>query len=97
MRALAGIVIFIGLVVAAFALFFPGEFRMQDEMGVAEIVWLLGAAILVGFGAFGMAGRAQIGFGRALLFLLAWAALIVGALLLYQLYQSFSVGGRVTT
>lgn len=97
MRALAAIVIFLGLAVAGFAVLFPGEFRMQGEMGMAHLVYLLGVAILVGFGAFGMAGRSQLGFGRALLYLFAWAALIAGAVLLYQLYESFSAGGRVTT
>lgn len=97
MRALALIVLGIGLIILAFALIFPGEFRLMDNRDLAQIVWLLAAAALVGSGAFGVARGRPVGLGRALAYLVAWVALFAVALLLYQAWQAYTASPNVTT
>lgn len=97
MAALALIVAGIGALVLAFAMLFPGEFRMLDENEIAQLVALLALAALVGTGAFGIARGRPASLGRVLLYALVWLALFVGAVLLYRIWQEYAAGPLVST
>lgn len=94
---LAGVV---ALLLGAFVLLFPAQFRAMASDDIARLVWLLLAALLVGGGAFGMRGRGggQVGLGQALTYLAIWAAIFAGGVIFYQLYQAYFGGpARVST
>lgn len=97
MAALALIVAGVGGLVLAFAVLFPGQFRLMGEDEIARLVMLLALAALVGTSAFGVARGRPVSLGRALLYALVWFALFLGAILLYQLWREFSAGPVVNT
>ena len=95
MRILAFLALGGGLVVAAALLLAPNAVATIGAEGVARLVWLLAAAVLVGGGAFSLA-RGQTGTGRrALIYLAIWAAVIAGLVLAFQIALTLSGDGRV--
>ncbi|MBL8552286.1 MAG: hypothetical protein JNJ73_20015 [Hyphomonadaceae bacterium] len=72
----------IALLVLAAALLFPAQFQSLSSGNIAQLIWLLLAALLVGSGAFGFS-RFQ-GGGNVWLYALFWALAIAGIVAAYQ-------------
>lgn len=95
MKSLALLALGGGLFVAAVLALAPDAAARIGVAGVARLVSLLAAAVLVGGGAFSLA-RGQSGAGRrALVYLAIWAAAIAGLVLAFQIALALTGDGRV--
>lgn len=81
----------IALLVLAMALLFPEQFRSLSSGNIAQLIWMLLAALLVGSGVFGL--NRWSGGGNVWLYALFWALAIAGVVVAYQAFNppTFSV------
>jgi hypothetical protein len=85
MRPLLYGVAAIALATLAFALLFPQQFRSASTADLAQMIWLMLAALLVGGGVFGVSRMS--GGGNLWLSALFWAAAIAGIVVAYQAFN----------
>jgi hypothetical protein len=74
----------IALLVLGFALMFPQQFGSLSSANLAQLIWLMLAALLVGGGAFGI-NRFR-GGGNLFSSAVFWAIAIAGIVVAYQVF-----------